>query len=324
MMIKDIKHFLNKILVFYNPDKATYWHKITKCCVTKKPERLERYYLDFASKADYPNDFDGKGVPLYQYPNESRIYQPIVIGQYALGLYERLFQSNFNDSKYRSEFLKQADWFVSNAVPIKSGLGWYLNYDIPEYGLKRPWISALAQGEIISVLTRAYLLTQNEQYLFTARKAAFFFELPVDEGGLLNYFNNVQVFEEYPSRIRTVGVFNGLMFSLFGIFDLSLVTGEYQYNEMYFQGINSVKKLFPFYDTGYWSSYYLFDYPQKYISSYTYHCIMIEQLNAHSVLSGEKVLSDYAEKWKNYSNSYINRTKALMNKLLISRKVQYR
>lgn len=323
-MIKDIEHFVNKILVFYKPNKATYWHKITPCCVTEKPDQLGRYYLDFSSKAEYPNNFDDKGIPLYKYPNESEIYQPIIIAQYALGLFEKLFQSKYNDYILRSMFLKQADWFISTAFSLQNGLAWYLNYDINEYGLKRPYISALEQGEIISVLTRAYLITHKEEYLSTARKAAYFFELPVDKGCLLNYFENILIFEEYPSRIRTFGVFNGFMFSLFEIFDLSLITNDKKYTELYFQGIDAVKKLFPYYDTGFWSSYYLFDYPQKYISSYNYHCIMLEQLSAHSVLSVEKELNDFTCIWRNYTNSYFNRTRALMNKLLFSRKVQYK
>jgi len=217
MNIKDFKNFLNKILVFYSPDKAGYWNTITRCCITEKPLKLGRYYLDFDSKAEYPGKFTSDGIPLYSFFGEPDIEHPIVVAQYAFGIFELLYQSGFKDLDLKNKFIGLADWFIKNQVQTAAGTGWLVKYKIPEYGMWGPWLSALAQGEAISVLCRASLITDSMQYSGLAIAALVPFEKEVKEGGLLNYFNNTPIYEEYPSPIRTVGVLNGFMFSLFGL-----------------------------------------------------------------------------------------------------------
>src|SRR4030065_467154 len=45
-------------------------------------------------------------------------------------------------------------------------------------------------------------------------------------------------------------------------------------------GIESLLKLLPYYDFKSWSNYFLYEYPKKYYSSYTYHILVTEQLKA--------------------------------------------
>ena len=58
----DLNNYINKVLVFYYPEKAGYWNSITKCWTTEKPIELGKYYLDFSSKADYPEKFSEDGM----------------------------------------------------------------------------------------------------------------------------------------------------------------------------------------------------------------------------------------------------------------------
>ena len=95
MNIENWKNYLNKIFVFYFPGKAGYWNSITPCCITEKPQQLGRYYLDFSSKADYPDNFSAAGIPQYSFRGQPYIEHPIPIAQYALGLYELLNRKNF-------------------------------------------------------------------------------------------------------------------------------------------------------------------------------------------------------------------------------------
>lgn len=311
----NLLHFINKALVFINPKKATYWHTITRCTVNSKPDRLGRYYLNFESKLYYPEKMDPKGIPLWKTDDEPYFHHPIVICQYALGIYEHLYQKNFNDSELKEKFLTQANWLKYNYQEIEFGKIWNIYYDIPLYGIKKPWYSALAQGEAVSVLTRAYLLTKDDSYLNLAEDAIKPFYVDVSKGGLLNYFHSNPVYEEYPSGIKTVAVLNGFIFSLFGLYDLQLISPDSDAKELFQKGISSIKNLLPFYDTGYWARYYLFDYPKEYVASFTYISIMYEQLKVLYYLTDEKIFLDYSKRWENYTKRKSNKMKALVKKI---------
>lgn len=311
----SLYHYLNKVIVFIKPDNASYWHTITRCTISNKPESIGRYYLNFESKLAYPEKFDDDGIPLWKTNNEPYFHHPIVICQYALGIFEHLYQKNYSDDELHRKFLRQADWLKNNFHEIRCGKVWYIYYDIPLYGINKPWYSALAQGEAVSVLTRAFLLTKNESYINLAEDAIKPFFIDVKEGGLVNYFNSIPIYEEYPSMIRTVGVLNGFMFSLFGLYDLYLISKSENAGDLFRRGIDSIKKLLPYYDTGYWARYFLYDYPKRYISSYTYISIMYEQLKVLYHITGEKIFSDYSDKWKSYTEKKINRLRALSEKI---------
>lgn len=321
MKFVALKNFINKALVFYFPGQANYWHTITPCKIQIDSKEDISYYLDFSSKHDFRGEMNSEGIPLYHHHTQGNFYHPIVICQYALGLFEILQLSDYKNDDVKSKFIKQADWLVNNSVNYSGGLIWEINYDIEDYGIHLPWYSAMAQGEAISVLVRAYHLDEREEYVETAQKALIPFTINVTKGGLINYFNDQLIYEEYPSPLHTVGVLNGFIFSLFGLYDLKKFFDDKSANQLFRQGIDSLKKLLPYYDLGYWTQYYLFDHPDTYPASFTYHMLVVEQLKALAVISGEKVFDKYSKKWLNYSKNYINRTRALLKKLFYARKL---
>jgi hypothetical protein len=258
---------------------------------------------------------DKLGIPLWRTNSEPYFYHPIVIAQYALGIYEHYLQSGFKDENLKNKFLAQVDWFKDNFTDINCGKVWNILYDIPLYKIKKPWYSALSQGEAVSVLTRAYLITKDENLISLCEDAINPFTTTVKEGGLINYFNEIPIYEEYPSSYRTVAVLNGFMFSLFGLYDLLLLTNSKKAESLFNVGVDSLKKLLPFYDTGYWARYYLFDYPQEYVASFTYISLMYEQLKVMYYLTGEEILKEYSDRWKSYTENTFFKTKALIKKI---------
>jgi len=319
----NIKHLANKAIVFLNPEKATYWHTITRNILTSKPKKLGRYYLNFESKFYYPEKIDEEGIPLYKLTDSPYFHHPIVICQYALGIFEHLYQSNFKDEKLKSDFMKQINWLDHNFIDIGFGKGWNVGYDIPEYGLYQPWYLGLAQGEAASILTRAYLITNETKYLKLAEDAIRPFEKLVSDGGLLNYFNTFPVYEEYPSAKKTVGALCGYMFILFGFHDLMLANKSELATGLFNRGVNALKSLLPFYDLGFWSRYYLFDYPKEYVASYTYHSLHYEQLKSLYFITGDQIFLDYSIKWEQYSKNNYYKIKALIKKLTYARKLNW-
>jgi hypothetical protein len=323
MQFNAVKNFFNKSLVFFKEDSANYWHTITKCQISEKPNKIGKYYLDFSSKVSYPDIFTDNGIPLYSHFGQSHIINPIVVCQYAFGLFELYIRSGPGSTEYRDKFLNQADWLVENSINWKSsGKVWNINYDIPEYGVTSPWISSLSQGEAISVLTRANKITSDKTYISIAEKALAPFEVSVADGGLVNRFNGNIVYEEYPSPLKTVGVLNGFIFALFGIYDLALINNSSRSQTLFNDGVHSLIKLLDYFDIDYWTNYYLFDFPKNYCSSYTYHRLVSEQLKALHIITGKEIFNLYFKRWNFYSNRLINKLRALGSKLFYSHKLK--
>jgi hypothetical protein len=307
-------------LIFYFRGNIGYWNSITRCCISEKPDRLGRYYLDFSSKADYPGKFSKDGIPLFSYRGESLIEHPTVIAQYAFGIFEELYKKEFKESILHNKFIKLADWFEQNKFSVANGLGWVINVKQPEYSLDSAWISSMAQGQAISVLTRATLITGLNKFEKLAEDALSPLEFDVKDGGLINYFNSIPVYEEFPSPKKTMAVLNGFIFCLFGLYDLVLLNKNSRATNLFNSGIESLKKIIPYFDVGYWTRYYLFDYPKKYLSSYTYHILVTEQLKALFYITNDVIFKEYYLKWNNYSNNLFNKSRALLQKLFYANK----
>ncbi len=316
MQLQKFLDLWNKGIIFFNPRAANYWHMVTPCFVSLKPERPGRYYLDFTSKANYAQGFDKNGIPMFKYLDEiPATYHPTAICQYALGLYDCLFDSNFKNGEIKRKFLTQADWLVNNKT-IRNGMAlWLFHYPDKTYKLSPPWYSAMTQGEAISVLCRAYTLDGDEKYISTSEEALIPFELPVSKGGVINRFQNIPVYEEFPVQ-KVTGVLNGAIFSLFGLYDLSLINKDSNARFLFENGVENIIQLLKFYDLGYWSRYDLYNYPIVNPASYTYHNLHIEQLKALYILTGREIFREYSEKWFKQNQKLVNRIRALINKLI--------
>ncbi|HQI41314.1 MAG: hypothetical protein B6D44_02240 [Ignavibacteriales bacterium UTCHB2] len=322
MKLETIKNYFNKIFVFFFPERAVYWNSITPCSIQNKPTELGRYYLDFSKKLKYTGPFNDSGIPLYSYKGRELIEHPTVISQYAFGVYEELLKSNFLNKDLYKKFFVLADWFVENAAVVKDGKGWWIKIKYySEYKMADSWISAMAQGQAISVLTRAARLSNRLIYASTAVEALKPFNYSVAEGGLVNYFNGISVYEECPTPHKPMAVLNGWIFSLFGLYDLYLYNSNQNAKDLFYEGIDSLKRILKYYDIGNWTQYYLFDYPKVYYASLTYHILATEQLKAIYYLTGDQYFLNIYIKWNKYSESFVNKTKALFNKVITSNKL---
>jgi len=225
-------------------------------------------------------------------------YTPVTIAHYALGSLW-LYNKQKNENRL-SKFLKMADWFADNAKNRNDFIVWEHTWYEPNYRLKPPWVSAMAQGEAISVLLRASQLTENREYFRIAQKAIKSFEHDLSKGGVRNVDANGMVwYEEYPSNPPS-HVLNGFVFALLGIFDFYRITKDSGAYESWQKGILALKTNLRRYDLGYWSSY---DLLERRAVSASYHQLHILQLKILAELTGENIFIDYAQRWESYANS---------------------
>ena len=176
--------------------------------------------------------------------------------------------------------------------------------------LKPGWVSAMAQGQGISVMVRAAETTGETRFWKAAKRALSPFHSLAKDGGVRNIFHSKFVwYEEYPFE-EGLFVLNGFMYSLIGLYDLSVAPNapadaKKEASELFHEGFVSLKALLPLYDNGKGSTYDLQHVimqvrgPNR--ARWDYHTVHIQQLNLFkSVFPEEPIFASFADRWLGY------------------------
>ncbi|MEH7503776.1 D-glucuronyl C5-epimerase family protein [Neobacillus drentensis] len=267
-----------------------------------------KYFNGTAQKYGFNKDImtmDANGIIMVKYSGGYQ-YNPVTIAQYALSNYGSYLDTK--DDTYKNTFLKYAQALIN--VQGQDGA---LRYNFTWKTHKPGWVSAMAQGEALSVYARAYYLTGNQKYLYYGNKAFRFMNTNTAKGGTLttleplnkNYKNDIW-YEEYVTSPNNYTL-NGFMFALFGLYDWSMVqapidNGQRNAKIMFDKGINSLADALPFYDVNGFSSYDLTGIMNKRAPYVTprYHAIHIYQLYDLYVITKNPVLLKYHKLWASY------------------------
>ncbi len=166
---------------------------------------------------------------------------PVQTASNALYFYQMYRESG--EKRNLAEFMRGADALRNTMIHLESTNGksqigvWHYSFawNYREYEIKAPWVSGMAQGMAISVLLRAYEVTQDAKYL-TAAQMAFqsFLEYSPVRNEIL-FENGIQCWpEEYPPfRPKQAPpiyshVLNGGLLGAFGIKEYADFTGDSQ------------------------------------------------------------------------------------------------
>ena len=305
--------------------KTDYWHPDMNMNSELSLGELRKYPVAMFTKADYFGKFDQNKIPLVQVDNDL-CYLPVTIAQYALGNYDRYLDTRNPESL--KALMICADWFVDQLVECRPKLwGWQNEHDKDIYVLKKPWLSALSQGQALSVLARAYQEVHQAKYLETALLALKAFFVPIEQGGLVARLDEGEFFEEYPSTIPSF-VLNGFIFALWGLWDLFLVSESAEAKERYEVGLKTLKEHIKDYKIGWgWSRYDLYPFQITDIASIFYHKLHIQQLRAMYRLTQYEPFIKIAEAWERGQHNKLAYTLAtgykVIHKLSIRRKSSY-
>ncbi|MDO5018694.1 MAG: D-glucuronyl C5-epimerase family protein [Lagierella massiliensis] len=257
---------------------------------------------------------DRWGLPVVQY-GDSFHYNPVTLSQFALSSYSDSLKHR-EDPSDNDQFFVAVDKILSmmdQDGAFRYTFKWY-NYNSGEdYPIG--WVSSMAQGQVMSVLSRAYYITKDQKYLDYANKAMGFLLKPVEDGGVRTDLSDVDptlkdyiFFEEYVSKPDSYTL-NGYIFTLLGIYDykeaLKLagnIEAHKKINEYFDSGIKSLLKIIDFYDVGGFTNYDLgyinFDVELRLIPSY--HAVHIRQMHALYSITGEEKFKEKEELWKSY------------------------
>jgi hypothetical protein len=311
-------HYYRRIFPAYlvpGESQLTFWHERPQANIKASVNELGEYYMAFAGKADYRGNYDSTGIPMLNYHGRIGLqYNPIAIAQWGLGNCN-LFRSSGSNER-RKKFLRASDWLCSNLEQNSQGL-WVWNHHFDwEYRtpLKAPWYSALAQGQAISLLVRAYREAGVLSYLEAADKGFASFLKSIAEGGVTftDHHGNIW-FEEYIVSPPT-HILNGFIWAMWGVYDYFLATRNSSAKQLFEQAVETLRTNLDRYDLGFWSLYEQSGTRLPMVASPFYHQLHVVQLRVMHQLTGDVVFARYADRWETYARSRAKRTRALCYK----------
>ncbi|XP_048471987.1 D-glucuronyl C5-epimerase [Rhincodon typus] len=204
-------------------------------------------------------------------------------------------------------FFAASDWLVRNQDE-KGGWPIMVTRKLGEgfKSLEPGWYSAMAQGQAMSTLVRAYLLTKEQVYLNSALQAVVPYTLKSEDHGVKAVFmNKYDWYEEYPT-VPSSFVLNGFIYSLLGLYDLKETAGEklgQEAKKLYERGMESLKAMLPLYDTGSGTIYDLRHFmlgTAPNLARWDYHTTHINQLQLLSTVDDAPIFKEFLKRWKSY------------------------
>lgn len=236
---------------------------------------------------------DADGVPIIRYSEESPwLHNPVTVAQWGLAEGSR---------GAHVELLRAADWLVEAQEPDGS---WRYDFEyyVPsaDQTLERGWTSAMAQGNALSVLARAWALTEQESYHEAGRLAVDAIGTPVRDGGSKRVWRGHLWFEEYPTAEPSL-VLNGFLFTLVGLREFAEVTGSARAERMWQAGERSARALVDDFDLGGGDSAYALAFLDRDVDPYpatgVYVRIHVELVRWMAEETGRPVYARMAERW---------------------------
>lgn len=243
-------------------------------------------------------------------------YQPTNIAQYALAQWNAYLVTG--DEKHRQAFMIQAQWLVEHETSLADDTGgWPIPFANPDYYAQEPWLSAMTQGEGISVLVRAYRLTGEEIFLHVARRAVRTFELDIQDGGVSASVGEGGIFFEEVAVYPAAHILNGYLFALFGLYDYVALTGNARIAALIRRSLATLHTLIREFNVGYWSRY---DLLHRRLAPRFYHALHITQFEALARYSGCEHCVALAARWSGYQHSL----RCRLRYFIVSRIARYR
>lgn len=262
-------------------------------------ERLA-YPNNLSSKLHWEGIPDVDGIRRNQLSNDDIVYFPIAICQRALAIWQKIYIEDDYSKNLDSEFFTIADWLVKQSAKRPILDCWsFTCKNVSSNG------SAMAQGQAISVLVRAYDVTRDNRYLTTAILLKD--SLISDKHLTIKDGKDIK-FVETPNSKGTV-ILNGWIFCIWGLQDLLEVVRTDDLLMTIDDSLNSLVNYLNHYDFFSWSKY-----DEKNLSSPFYHELHIAQLEALFIKTGHSGIEYYIKRWTKSNENKLTRVVAILLK----------
>lgn len=229
---------------------------------------------------------------------------PAALSQLALGWWERALSG---EPHLLFRFLETAELLRRRHDHAL----WAYEHDLPKYGLRAPWYSAMAQGQAASVFARAARVTDDAADADLAISAL---RPLLRTGGLRLLVETPEgpVLEEAPSA-RPSRILNGWIFALVGLWDVGEGLDDQDASRAFREGIAALERSLPLYDVGWWSRYSLYPHRLTDLAKPFYHRLHVAQLDALHRIVGVDAFAETSRRWASYDHA-LPRSRALAQK----------
>lgn len=263
--------------------------------------RLSPYPIDPSFLPILPNStLDVAGVP---YDISVAGYHPTTIAQFALAHWNEYVITHTDH--HRRAFLTQAYWLLVHEIRIgDDASGWPIPFSCPEFHATGPWLSALTQGNAISVLTRAYQLTREEIFLQVAQRAVRTFEHDILDGGVSTPLGPAGIFFEEVAVYPAAHILSGFLFALLGLYDYVALTSDSQVQKLIHHSLATMHRYLDEFDLGFWTRS---DLLQRTLSTPSQLALQSMLLQALARYSGCDHCAALASRWQGYQLSLASR-----------------
>jgi heparosan-N-sulfate-glucuronate 5-epimerase len=301
---------LRKIGLYFR-DINAYW-QLTQADVVLATDTksLGRYPLDITKRiitAHYDR-FDGSGLPTGQSSyGRGSAHNYTTLCSFALGHWNFYLQTGHKS--HLSKVTDVSEYMIRTAHTLSNGA--VLLRCESEGGEHSGLLSAMNQGEAMSVLCRAWQATGNSRYLEAALGCLEPFEIPVEAGGVLGNISmiNCPWYEEDPA-LPLRHILNGMIYSLWGLSDLAVAAKNKRAQELFDTGVESLIRALPYFENGYWSMYWVPEDDINYVASIMYHNLHICQLIELHRQTGRAEFRKFAMLFTGYARRPLCRMRA--------------
>jgi peptidoglycan/xylan/chitin deacetylase (PgdA/CDA1 family) len=271
-----------------------------------RPGELHGYYVDLRFKAEAPS-----WPPPWLAPRDQQLH--VSTAQWGLGAFERYLAGEGEEWLVGAQ--GAADHFVAEQVRGGPQDGAWL-HGMPmshTFLLRAPWISAMAQGEVASLLARVHRETADERYAEAALRALKPLRVPSARGGTQALLGGGPFYEEYPTSPPSF-VLNGAIFAIWGVYDISLALDPDRAGREFADALETLAGNIERWDCGYWSVYDLFPHPLPNVASAAYHALHTEQLRAMQQIAPRPEFERTIGNFERYSRSRVCGARAFATK----------
>lgn len=238
-------------------------------------------------------------------------YHPVLAAQCGLMAYGGYLRNGVDEG--------ETVLYADNLISLQTEDGAYrypfaYNYYLTKKDLPAGWTSAMAQGQAMSLMARAFIKTGDRKYIDSGTRALDYLLTPVDQGGVMTTLSDLHpslsryvFFEEYVSEPANYTL-NGYMFTLLGLYDWSqidpAVDAKQDIAAQYFaKGMETLVKILPYYDMGELTAYdlgYITFAPVVPNMPNRYHGVHIYLLHALHSVTQDARLKSFEAKWAGY------------------------
>lgn len=228
---------------------------------------------------------------------------PVTHIQQALLCWNRYCTTH--DEGERAAFLRHARWLVENATVIDTSCsGWPVATPHPTIATRGKWLSASIQGCALSVLVRAYQLTQDSCFLAIAQRAADTFARDILDGGVSVPLGKNEIFFEDVAIYPAAHHLDGCVYGLLGLYDYCQVVADAQVQTLAQQVVATLARFVSEFDAGFWT---YTDLRRLHLSTSAYLAQQIHLLATLNAYFPAAQFTQALERWRRYRHKRTTR-----------------